>query len=46
MSKLIKVRVRGKSQLSIHNDLGDIAFYFWQRINQRFEDGDCKGLAL
>ncbi|NTF87640.1 hypothetical protein G6L46_10940 [Agrobacterium rhizogenes] len=46
MSTLIKVRVRGKSQLYIHNDLSNAAFYFWKRINQRFDDGDHEGIAL
>lgn len=44
--KLVKVRVRGRSQLYVHNDLGNTAYYFWRRINERFAKDDHEGIGL
>jgi hypothetical protein len=41
----VKVRLRAHHHIYIHNDIGNAAFYFKERVNQRAARDDREGIA-
>jgi hypothetical protein len=39
----IRVRLKAHRNIYIHNDIGNVAFYFKNRVDQRIAKGDCDG---
>ena len=45
MNKM-KVRLRAHRHIYIHNDIGNAAFYFKKRVDERIANDDRKGVGL
>ena len=45
MAKL-KVRLKAHRHIYIHNDIGNAAFYFKSRVDERAAKGDREGIGL
>jgi hypothetical protein len=41
-----RVRLRANRKIRIHNDIGNAAYYFKNRVNERSEKGDRDGIGL
>jgi antitoxin component HigA of HigAB toxin-antitoxin module len=42
----IRVRLKAHRNIYIHNDIGNVAFYFKNRVDQRIANGDRDGVGL
>ncbi|MET4686263.1 hypothetical protein [Sinorhizobium fredii] len=46
MEERVKVKVKAKSQVYIHNDLANNAYYLRKKIHERLAKGETEGISL